>query len=106
MVREHWGALFDKYHVDMALQGHDHAYLRTYPMKSEARVDSTAEGTVYVVSVSGTQYYQQGEFGYAEKAMTNLSTFQVLDIQIEGNRLTYRAYDGDGTVVDELVIQK
>src|SRR5690606_26571695 len=56
-VREAWGSLFDKYHVDMVLQGHDHAYLRTYPMKAGKRVDSAAEGTYYVVSVSGTKFY-------------------------------------------------
>jgi len=38
------GALFDKYHVDMALQGHDHAYLRTYPMNNQERVDSPQKG--------------------------------------------------------------
>ena len=50
-IREHV-SLFDEHHVDMALQGHDHAYLRTYPMKDGKRVDTTNEGTVYIVSVS------------------------------------------------------
>jgi acid phosphatase type 7 len=106
MVRKQWGELFDRYHVDMALQGHDHAYLRTYPMKNEQRAGSAKEGTVYVVSVAGTKYYDQGDFDYTVKSATNLSTFQVLDIAIQGNRLTYRAYDGEGRVFDELIIEK
>jgi hypothetical protein len=105
-VRREWGALFDKYHVDVALQGHDHAYLRTYPMKGEQRVDSPAEGTIYIVSVSGTKFYDQGEFDYTEFGMTNVSTYQTLDIRISGDRLVYRSYDTEGDLRDEFVIEK
>ncbi|MBM3289000.1 MAG: metallophosphoesterase family protein [Candidatus Hydrogenedentes bacterium] len=105
-LRKTWGAIFDKHHVDMALQGHDHAYLRTYPMKNEQRVASPAEGTVYVISVSGTKFYDQGDLDYIEYGMTNVATYQVLDIQISGDRLVYRAYDIDGNKRDELVIEK
>ena len=105
-IRQQWGALFDKYHVDMALQGHDHAYLRTWPMNNGKRVDSPAEGTIYVVSVSGTKYYEQGSFDYIEYGMTNTSTFQVLDLTIDGNKLSYKSYDVEGNVKDEFVIEK
>ena len=105
-VRELWGALFDKYHVDLALQGHDHAYLRTWPMYNEKPVDSPNEGTIYIVSVSGTKYYDQGEFDYTAFGMTNVATYQVLDIQIDGSKLTYRAHDVEGEVRDEFVIEK
>lgn len=105
-VREVWGPIFDKYHVDLALQGHDHAYMRTYPLKGGQRVNSPKEGTIYIVSVSGTKMYEQVQRDYIEKGMTNLSTYQVLDIQISGNRLVYRAYDTDGKLCDEFVIEK
>ncbi|HCQ85600.1 MAG TPA: phosphohydrolase, partial [Verrucomicrobiales bacterium] len=105
-IREHWLPLFDEHHVDMALQGHDHAYLRTYPMKDGKRVDTTNEGTVYIVSVSGVKMYDQDPRDYTEFGMTNTATYQVLDIQISGDRLVYRAYDTDGNLKDELVIEK
>jgi acid phosphatase type 7 len=105
-VRTVWGEIFDRHHVDMALQGHDHAYLRTKPMKGGQPVGSTAEGTVYVVSVSGIKFYEQGEFDYTEFAMTNTPTYQVLDIQVQGDRLLYRAYDLDGNLRDELEFKK
>jgi len=105
-IREHWVPLFDKYHVDLALQGHDHAYLRTYPLKGGNRVPTPAEGTVYIVSVSGTKMYKQGEHDYTEFGMTNVSTYQVLDIQVSGDRLVYRAWDIDGKLRDELIIEK
>ncbi len=106
LLRRHWGELFDKYHVDLALQGHDHAYLRTYPMYDEKPVDSPAEGTIYLVTVSGTKYYDQAERDTTAFGMVNTSTYQVLDIKIEGNRLTYKAYDLEGKVRDEFVIEK
>ena len=105
-VRELWGPLFDKHHVDLALQGHDHAYLRTHPMKGGQRAASPKEGTVYVVSVSGTKFYKQDPRDYTEFGMTNVATYQVLDIQVSGDRLVYRAYDIDGNRRDELVIEK
>ena len=105
-IRETWGALFDRYHVDMALQGHDHAYLRTWPMRGGQRVDSAAEGTYYIVSSAGSKFYGQGEFDYTAVGFTNTSMFQVLDIRIQGHRLHYRAYDAAGVLRDEIVIEK
>lgn len=105
-LRELWTPLFDKYHVDLALQGHDHAYLRTYPLKASQRVASPKDGTVYIVSVSGTKMYKQDPREYTEFGLTNVSTYQVLDLQISGNRMVYRAYDLDGQLRDELVIEK
>lgn len=105
-LRARWGALFDKHHVDMALQGHDHAYLRTYPMRDGERAPSAAEGTYYVVSVSGTKYYEQEERDYTEAGFEETSTYQVLDIETGPDRLTYRAYDLEGTVRDEVIIEK
>jgi acid phosphatase type 7 len=105
-LRAIWGEIFDRYHVDMALQGHDHAYLRTYPMYDEKRVDSPAEGTIYIVSNSGTKMYGQDDRFYTEVGFTNVSTFQVLDITIDGDRLEYRTYDHDGELRDEFIIEK
>lgn len=105
-LREVWVPIFDRYRVDMALQGHDHAYLRTYPMKGNQRAASPQEGTVYIISVSGTKMYDQVPYDYTEFGMTNVSTYQLLDLEIAGNRLVYRAYDLDGTVRDHLIIEK
>lgn len=106
-VREQWGALFDRYHLDLALQGHDHGYLRTKPMRAGKEVASCAEGTVYVVSVSGTKFYEIEPHDFAAKQIAHTNTYQVIDIQsAPGHKLTYRAYGMDGTVLDELVIVK
>lgn len=105
-VREHWVPLFDEYHLDMAFQGHDHAYLRTYPMRGNQIVDSPAEGTYYIVSVAGTKMYEQEDHDYAEVAFPDVATYQIIGIDTEPDRLTYRAYDRDGAVRDEVMIEK
>ena len=105
-VRNLWTPIFDKYHVDLALQGHDHAYLRTYPMRDQKRVATAKDGTIYMIAVSGTKHYEQPPHDYTEVGFTKVSTYQVLDIQIAGNRLVYRAHDVDGKVRDEFVIEK
>jgi acid phosphatase type 7 len=105
-VRNLWTPIFDKYHVDLALQGHDHAYLRTYPMNAQQRVATAKDGTIYTIAVSGTKHYEQAAHNYTEVGFTKVSTYQVLDIQINGNRLVYRAHDVDGKVRDEFVIEK
>ena len=106
-VREQWCDVFDKYHVDMVFQGHDHAYLRTPPMKANHAVASPAEGTIYVIAVSGTKHYKQDQHDYTAVGFTDVSTYQVIDIDTNGaDKLTYHAYDIDGTSRDEVVIEK
>ncbi|AGA27223.1 purple acid phosphatase family protein [Singulisphaera acidiphila] len=103
---EDWIPVFDKHHVDFVLQGHDHAYLRTHPMRGNQRVASNAEGTTYVVSVSGEKFCEQDPRSYTELGLTHVSTYQTIDIEVPANRLLYRAWNLKGQEVDRLVIQK
>ncbi|RME92742.1 MAG: metallophosphoesterase family protein [Verrucomicrobia bacterium] len=105
-LREVWTPIFDRYGVDLALQGHDHAYLRTHPMRAGQPVPDPAQGTTYVVSVSGTKMYDQQPRPYTRVGFTRIPTYQVLDIHIQGNRLTYRAFDAAGRLRDQFVIVK
>jgi hypothetical protein len=75
-------------------------------MKEGKRQETPAKGTVYVVATSGTKFYPQAKHDYTQVGMTNVATYQVLDIQISGNRLNYRAFDLDGVLRDQFVIEK
>ncbi len=46
-VQKHWVPLFEKYHVDVTLAGHDHDYERTVPIRGEQPVQPS-EGVVHV----------------------------------------------------------
>ena len=105
-IREHWVPIIDKHGVDFVFQGHDHVYQRTYPMRNNQRVATAAEGTYYVIAVAGTKMYSIDREHPAPVVLTNTITWQVIDIQLQGNRLVYRAYDLDQNLVDEVIIEK
>ena len=99
-----WAPLFEKHGVDLVLQGDDHAYLRTFPMKGDQVVDSPAEGPVYIHAVSGTKMYRQSDAPYIARRFTDIATYQVIDI--DGGRLEYTSYDVQGRVMDAFTIEK
>ena len=102
-LRDVWMPIFDKHGVDVVFQGHDHGYLRTAPMRGN---EKAAEGTVYLVTVSGAKLYPVAHPSYAECVMEKTPTFQVIDIQRNPDRLAYHAYDADGKERDSFVIEK
>ena len=106
--------LFDKYGVDLALQGHDHTYARGSESLYEKNLLTgtnikDATGTVYVVSVSGPKQYDvkpswdQYE-ATRHKAGANKQLFQV--ISIDGNKLSYRSYTAVGDLFDSFDLIK
>ena len=105
-LRDAWVPVIDRHHVDLVLQGHDHAYLRTYPMHGGRRAASPGEGTVYVVSVSGDKYCDQSPRDYTEVGFTQVSTYQTIDVKTREGRLEYRSIDVDGREHDRFTIEK
>ncbi len=98
--------LFDRYGVDLVLQGHDHTYGRTYPLKEGKIVSGEARGTVYVVSSSGEKFYTQNPLYLELMAKTVLDTqlFQV--ISFEKNVIHFKAVTATGGVIDEFTVRK
>jgi hypothetical protein len=105
-LAEAWVPVFDRHRVDLVLQGHDHAYLRTYPMRGNRPAGSGGSGTIYVVSVSGTKFCEQDPRDYTEVGLTNLATYQTIDIAVPENVLVFRAWDGAGNEVDRFTLEK
>ena len=95
-LRRGWVPIFDKHHVDLVLQGHDHAYLRTYPMRGDSPRATAREGTVYVVSVAGESSMTRLQREYIEVGLTGTPTYQTIEIDDVENRLTYRAWTDNG----------
>lgn len=103
-VRENLKPLVDKYGVDLVLTGHDHTYARGSVMPEGVERKGKEAGTVYVVSVSGPKQYQQDAKPWWETGYTNTQLWQ--SIRIDGNKLTYRAYDASGATADHFVLTK
>lgn len=105
-LKDYWVPVFDKHHVDVVFQGHDHTYIRTHPLRNNQRAASAAEGTYYVVSVSGDKLYDQEPRDEYEVARSFVPTYQVIDVDPATNRLTYQSKAEDGETIDSFVIDK
>ena len=111
--RKNWKPLFDKYNVDLVLNGHDHTYARGHVPIISADKDSEKLGTVYVTSVSGPKQYSldkkhiesYSKQGYElDNSAEQIQFFQV--IEIDEDRLIYVAYTAIGEEYDRFVITK
>jgi len=63
--RTRWEPLFDKYAVDLVVNGHNHTYERTHPVRAGAAVVEAPPGAT-VDSATGTTYLTAGGAGQAE----------------------------------------
>ncbi|MGF7048442.1 putative phosphodiesterase [Paenibacillus sp. DS2015] len=104
-VVKRWVPLFDEFGVDLVLQGHNHEYSRSYPLKDNKIVED-GEGTVYVTPLASgqkfndkkeDQFYQQVHFQYNKQMYAG--------VHIHGATLTYQAYDVDGKMLDEFILK-
>lgn len=105
-IRESWVPLFDKYHVDFVLSGHVHDYMRSYPMRGGAIVDSPNDGTIYMLTVSlndGGPMPAKPEYA---AVMEKPGVALTVVFRIEGNRATLQAEDKDGKVYDTFTVEK
>ncbi len=105
-LRETWGPVFDRHNVDIAFQGHDHAYMRTVPMRDHRPAAEGEHGTIYLVAVSGTKMYEQELPSFAAFGTTDTRTFQYIEVDPAAGILDYRAVDTRGEVIDAFRLQK
>ncbi|MFA6435230.1 MAG: metallophosphoesterase [Elusimicrobiales bacterium] len=95
--------LLEKYGVDIVLQGHDHDYERTKPMK--AGLPNDQEGVIYLTLAGGGSplYFQRNNADWSDKF---LPVYHFAYFEIKGASLKMTVYDKDAKVIDTLEIQK
>lgn len=94
--------IYEKYGVDLILQGHDHTYGRGHNI--EFGKTHRDLGPTYVVSVSGPKMYDLGFGEWLERAASNTQLFQI--ISVNGNTLSYKAYTASGELYDGFDLEK
>lgn len=87
--------LFDRYHVDLVLAGHDHTYGRGRPHD---------QGPVYMVSNVGPKQYPLGDLNWTERKASGVQVFQ--QVEVSAARLTMRAFTMDGALYDAFQLDK
>ncbi|MCX6170276.1 MAG: metallophosphoesterase family protein [Ignavibacteriales bacterium] len=98
--------LYNKYSVDLVLQGDDHTYGRTYKLRNGVRVNDNENGTVYIVSVSGPKQYTLNP-KYKDlmvKMGEKTQLFQV--ITVDNNKLIFKSYTITGELFDSFELNK
>jgi hypothetical protein len=99
-VRDVFGPVFDRHHVDLALSGHEHDYERSIPIRD------TASGgpTVYIVTGGGgAKLYPAATAWWTA---VGKSAFHYMRATIDGCRLTIEAVGLDARAFDASVIDK
>lgn len=104
-LSEHWAPLIEESDVvSMVFQGHDHAYLRTLPMRG-GQPSEDGTGPYYVISSAGDKFYDQNEdHAYIDVGVVDTQMFQVIDVMRSEDRVVYRAYDVFGDERDRVII--
>lgn len=115
-VRSLWKPIFDKYKVDLVLQGHDHTYGRT-GLETPLAVPPTVAnvptgvnkideqtGTVYVVSVSGPKMYNLQRHEFMKRHAEDTQLYQI--IRIDGDKLTFESRTATGELYDAFTLVK
>ncbi len=106
-LREQWRPTFDKYGVDLVLQGHDHGYGRSGLMREDnllSGLNLRDRGTVYVVSVSGPKMYSVERRDWMMSTARETQLYQL--ISIDGDRLHYESRTARGDLHDEFELRK
>lgn len=109
ILRKLWKPLFDKFRVDLVLQGHDHSYARTgldvpENVATGLNTRSAAGGTVYVVSVSGPKMYDLDRREFMRRAAEDTQLYQI--IHVNGDSLRYEARTALGELYDGFSLRK
>jgi len=87
-LREAWMPIFEKYKVDLVLNGHDHTYGRT----------GIEGATVYLTSVSGAKMYELNKQAWMHSSAENTQLFQI--VSIDGDRLSVQTRTATGELYD------
>lgn len=106
-----WLRVLEARRVDLVLQGHDHCYARITSeagreSATRARAAGDAQGPVYIVSVTGSKMYGLNDRADAQPDRVAEMTQLYQRIDIDGDRLAYRAFTATGRLYDGFDLSK
>ena len=75
-VRDVWTPIFDQYSVDLVINGHNHVYERTDPLKAGAVTTSAPIGSTVYSATQGTTYVVAGGAGNSLYSFTAADSYE------------------------------
>jgi hypothetical protein len=108
LVKAAFCPIFDKYHVDVVFNGHDHGLARTYALHHDTPMARPSQGTIYYVTG------RSGNKTYPDLSKKPLNTWfydpqdqpVYLVATVAGTTLTVKSVKQDGTVLDSFNLDK
>jgi predicted phosphodiesterase len=120
-LQDAYHPLFDKYHVDIVLQGHNHNYQRTYPLsynitkqytpvitdRNTEHYNNIENGQIFfTVGTGGADFYNfTGKAPYIVKQLLRHGFLNV-DVIDNGSKLKVTFYENTGVPLDYITISK
>jgi predicted MPP superfamily phosphohydrolase len=120
-LQDVYHSLFEKYNVDLVLQGHNHNYQRTYPLsynvtkqytpiitdKNTEKYNNIKKGQIFfTVGTGGADFYNfTGQAPYVVKQLLQHGFLNV-DVDDSGSKLLVKFYDNTGVTRDQVIISK
>lgn len=105
-----WEDEFDRLGVDLAISGHNHAYLRTYPLY-DGKPSKPQKGTYYVVNSScdnergrGLQSLRKNQDLVASRWSEGPHTVGGMVMDVDSHRIAMTLYDRDGHIEDTFAV--
>lgn len=99
--------LMEKYGVSMVLQGHDHAYSRTFPLREGKIAGDPSEGISYVISNAGSKMYPiNTRFGDLFEVVESADRQYFQTLSFHEDSLVYKSYTATGKCHDKYVLTK
>jgi hypothetical protein len=75
-VQQYWAPLFDQYAVDLVVNGHNHIYERTDPIKAGSATGTAPIGSVVTPATQGTTYVTCGGAGKSLYAFSAADSYE------------------------------
>jgi len=120
-LQDAYHPLFDKYHVNLVLQAHNHNYQRTYPIsynftrqytpiitnRNTEQYDNIRKGQIFLtLGTGGAEFYNfTGQAPYIVKQLL-LHGFLNVDVTDNGSKLLATFYHNNGVARDQVAISK
>ncbi|KOR88022.1 phosphodiester glycosidase family protein [Paenibacillus solani] len=104
-VRSLWAPVLEEFGVDLVLNGHDHIYIRTFPMMNN-QIAADGIGSTYVVAgSSGPKFYSHTERGWHE-VVDDEPAQMYASVEVKGDELHFVTKTIGGRVVDEFTLTR
>ena len=95
-LRDRFEELFYKSGVDMVFMGHEHVYMRTYPLYNEQIDDEN--GIIYLMGASSEKSYAEAQNKYAACFTAGEQVYTI--VKVNGKKAEIKTYTNEGELID------